>query len=241
MHWPHRAPPGTELERRLDQEVAGLADDHPRGFAVRLHVLGDFHSVGYVELWRQLLERHPALHIWGYTAYWDVEKYPIAVALKALRKQHPHPGRFEMRFSNAPETLAVRSTISVETANEVPAETILCPEQERNTESCSTCTLCWHGKKRIAFRQHWVFGRETKAAAGVRNRRRLGVIRNPMRLSPRPMKKGLAASLAAGLFWLTYFVDLSNSSFSKSSSRASNSSKPLSIRADQAFIAGVVL
>jgi hypothetical protein len=155
MRFAPRMQHGAELERRLEQEVASLADDHPRGFAVRLHILGDFYNVKYVELWRQLLERHPALHIWGYTARWHVENDPIAVALKALRKQHPHPGRFEMRFSNAPETMGVPSTISVETADEVPAGTILCPEQqEHKTESCSTCGLCWRSNARIAFRQH---------------------------------------------------------------------------------------
>ena len=41
--------------------------DHPNGFAVRLHNLGDFYSLQYVALWRRLLARHPALHVWGYT------------------------------------------------------------------------------------------------------------------------------------------------------------------------------
>jgi hypothetical protein len=158
MHWPHRMPPGTELERRLEQEVASLADAHPRGFAVRLHVLGDFYTMEYVELWRQLLERHRPLHIWGYTARIDADD-PIAAALLAWSQQD-NWDRFRMRFSNAPETLAVPSTISVETKDQVPADTTLCPEQEkkteqeRKTESCSTCALCWHSKERIAFRQH---------------------------------------------------------------------------------------
>jgi hypothetical protein len=87
MNWAHRIPHGVELERRLQIEVAGLAKHHPRGFAVRLHVLGDFYSVGYIALWRELLERHPAPHIWGYTARIDVETDPIATALVALTQQ----------------------------------------------------------------------------------------------------------------------------------------------------------
>jgi len=75
---------GMDLERRLEREVAGRADDHPLGFAVRLHELGDFYSVEYVGLWLQLLERHPALHIWGYSARWDVENDPIAAPLVAV-------------------------------------------------------------------------------------------------------------------------------------------------------------
>lgn len=63
QHW--RSCYGNRMHRahRLEWEVARRADDHPLGFAVRLHVLGDFYSVEYVELWRRLLERHPALHI----------------------------------------------------------------------------------------------------------------------------------------------------------------------------------
>ena len=41
MHLAQRVPHGVELERRLPIEVADLAKDHPHGFAVRLHVLGD--------------------------------------------------------------------------------------------------------------------------------------------------------------------------------------------------------
>lgn len=152
MHRSHRMQHGADLERRLEIEVARRADDHPLGFAVRLHVLGDFYSVEYVGLWRQLLERHPALHIWGYTARWDVVNDPIAAALVALTQQHPD--RFAMRFSNAPAPFAVPTTISVEHPFQVPDDATLCPQEVDKTESCSTCALCWHSRERIAFIQH---------------------------------------------------------------------------------------
>jgi hypothetical protein len=57
----------------LGREVALLDIDHPNGFALRLHNLGDFYSTTYVDLWRKLLERHSALHVWGYTAHWDIK------------------------------------------------------------------------------------------------------------------------------------------------------------------------
>lgn len=43
--------PGAGLEWRLEREVAALELENPGGFAVRLHNLGDFYSVAYVELW----------------------------------------------------------------------------------------------------------------------------------------------------------------------------------------------
>jgi hypothetical protein len=150
MHWAQRWQAGPDLEWRLEREVALLDCDHPDGFAVRLHELGDFYSVEYVELWGKLLERHPGLHIWGYTAHLDG---PIAAALGTLIERYGD--RFAMRFSNAPFPFPYPTTITVETAAKKPADAILCPEQVGKTESCSTCGLCWQTDKRIAFIQHW--------------------------------------------------------------------------------------
>ena len=44
-HLADRIAAGANLEWRLEREVALLDIDHPRGFVVRLHVLGDFYSV----------------------------------------------------------------------------------------------------------------------------------------------------------------------------------------------------
>lgn len=151
MHWTDRMQAGPDLEWRLAREVALLDIDHPNGFAVRLHNLGDFYSVEYVDLWRVLLERHSALHVWGYTARWQVKDDPTAAALVALVQRHWD--RFAIRFSNAP--FGTRpTTISIETHHQKPADAILCPEQIGRTESCSTCGLCWQTKRRIAFLQH---------------------------------------------------------------------------------------
>src|SRR5215471_10953750 len=74
-------------------------------------------------------------------------------ALAALIKRHGD--RFAIRFSNAPFPFAAGpTTITIESPKQKPADAILCPEQIGKTESCSTCALCWHTKKRIAFIQH---------------------------------------------------------------------------------------
>jgi hypothetical protein len=153
MHWTERMEAGTDLEWRLIREIALLDIDHPNGFAVRLHNLGDFYAVGYVELWRTLLERHSALHVWGYTARVDAKDDPIAAALVAVVQRHWN--RFAIRFSNASlSSTECPTTISIETAHQKPPDAILCPEQVGKTESCSTCGLCWNSKRRIAFLQH---------------------------------------------------------------------------------------
>jgi hypothetical protein len=152
MHWAQRMQAGPDLEWRLEREVALLDIEHPKGFAVRLHELGDFYSVQYVRLWGKLLERHPGLHIWGYTSRWQANDDPIAAAIVELVEQHGE--RFAVRFSNAPFPFPYPTTITVETARQKPADAILCPEQIGKTESCSTCSLCWQTKRCIAFLQH---------------------------------------------------------------------------------------
>jgi hypothetical protein len=153
MPWAGRIAAGPDLMWRLEREVAVLDARHPNGFAVRLHLLGDFYSVEYVQLWRELLERHSALHIFGYSARWQVETDPIAAALAALTRECPWD-RFAMRFSNAPFPFDAPSTISVEHPYQVPADAVLCPEQIGRTDSCSTCGLCWQTKRRVAFLRH---------------------------------------------------------------------------------------
>ena len=78
----------------FEREVALLDIDHPNGFAVRLHNLGDFYSLQYVALWRRLLARHPALHVWGYSARHD-ERSDCRRARIAGRG---HWDRFAMRL-----------------------------------------------------------------------------------------------------------------------------------------------
>lgn len=150
MHLADRVAAGPDLEWRLEREVAALELEHLNGFAVRLHNLGDFYSVEYVELWRRLLDKHAALHVWGYSARWNGGADPIAAALIALVEQQWD--RFAIRFSNAP--VEALSTISIEHPYQKPDDAVICPEQMGQTESCSTCALCWQTKKRIAFLQH---------------------------------------------------------------------------------------
>lgn len=149
MHLARRIKHDAIFESRLAFEVANLQTQHPRGFAVRLHVLGDFYDVRYVDLWRRMLDVFPALHVFGFSARWE-RTDPIAVELVKLVMERWD--RFAIRFSNAPVDEC--STISVEHPGAAPADAIVCPQQIGRTDSCSTCALCWQSKQRIAFVQH---------------------------------------------------------------------------------------
>lgn len=150
MPFAYRYRPGLEFELRLASDMAALSILHPRGFAVRLHTLGDFYSTDYVWLWHEFLIAYPALHCFGFTARIDPELDPIAHALAILvRSFWP---RFAVRFSDGPALSYTTASIS-ESAHK-PADAIICPAQLGKTEACSTCGLCWATSRRIAFLDH---------------------------------------------------------------------------------------
>lgn len=143
----HRAP---GFGAALAANVQRLGDEHPGGFVVRLHVLGDFFSVAYVRLWEGLLDAVPGLRVFGYSARWDVQVDPVAAALVPLVVRRWE--RFAIRFSDAPVDEC--ATVSLEHAIQRPADAVVCPEQAGRTESCSTCAFCWQSRRRVAFVQH---------------------------------------------------------------------------------------
>ena len=67
MPFAHRFQAGDDLTRGLEIELGQLDRKHPEGYSVRLHILGDFYSVAYVEFWAHQLRIRPALHVYGYT------------------------------------------------------------------------------------------------------------------------------------------------------------------------------
>lgn len=147
MNWSHRIAHGEELERHLAGELGDLNRRHRNGFVVRLHVLGDFYSVTYVNLWLRWLLMFPALRVYGYTAW--PPGTPIGDALAMAREKHWD--RFAVRLSNG---VGPRTTKSVKTAAKAPADAVICPVQTERTECCATCGLCWSTDKQIAFLLH---------------------------------------------------------------------------------------
>lgn len=130
----------------LASQLGDLSRDHPGGFVVRLHVLGDFYSVEYVEQWARWLRHFPALRVFGYTAWRPAT--PIGKRIGELRDAHWD--RFAIRTSAGNE----EPRAIVVDAAEQAGDAILCPVQTGKTASCGTCSLCWSTRRDIAFLRH---------------------------------------------------------------------------------------
>jgi hypothetical protein len=148
----YRYQAGPELESQLDRELSVLNSEPAtrNGFLLRLHVLGDFYDVGYVEKWRAWLERFTALHVFGFTAWQpDTE---IGAAIKELRDEQWK--RFAIRFSNSTEPERSARVIREDDPHPDPHEAIVCPAELSKTDGCGTCALCWTTNKPIVFVEH---------------------------------------------------------------------------------------
>ena len=168
MPFARRHKPGPDLEAKLTSEVAALAKEHPQGFVVRLHVLGDFYSAEYVTLWETLLKRHPNLHAFGYTSRMRDAKSP-AIGNRLFQVRNQFPDRFCIRPSE-PKPLSGAAVV-IDRIPEGPnvAEGLVCPAERDATACCATCGLCWEKASRdkcIVFVKHGMGSTKSQRLAG---------------------------------------------------------------------------
>ncbi len=162
---------GPALIDRLDEELRYYArtcgDD---GFALRLHILGDFWSAEYVAAWARWMLALPGLHVWGYT-HWPIES-EIGDLLAALNEGWPD--RWVIRFSVPPDAAPRAGQVTTiwrqpDPGPRVP-EGLLCPQQHDKTATCGTCGLCWAPatrSERIVFVGHGMRKRSNTSRAAL--------------------------------------------------------------------------
>ena len=159
------------LIEQIESDLAFYQAKHPKGFLVRLHVLGDFYSVAYVAQWAKWLGMFPALHIYGYTANQfdaiDSNERAIGQAILSLRMACGI--RFAVRFSgsytdefaalsadddralqllNDKQAFVCPTQISKETGN------LAKKDEETLVSDCGACGLCWQASKPVVFLTH---------------------------------------------------------------------------------------
>lgn len=142
---------GPELIAKLGVELAQLQRNHPRGFVVRLHILGDWMSLKYFQFWENALDIFPALHVFGYT-HWQ-QGTVIGDAIHELREARWD--RFAVRTSDAKTG---SRAITIKSASD-RADAVLCPAQNSGGGglTCGRCHLCWapaFKDRAIAFVEH---------------------------------------------------------------------------------------
>lgn len=191
---------GPDLEAMIVEELDLLSRDYPDGYLIRLHTLGDFYSVGYVALWAQMLKKHPALHVFGYTARTeqddDAESQRIAAAL--VRLTEARWSRFAIRFSRpggGPQGAFVVD------ADPCRPDTVVCPAQTGGTAACATCGLCWvdaYRDRAIAFLRHGMVHASGPRRPGAVPNRFKTPVQPPKRPEEGPITPQLRRLAAAG-------------------------------------------
>lgn len=129
----------ARLKAALEADLATLAAKY-KVFGVRLHVLGDFSSTGYVRFWGRQVRKYPQLRIWGYT-HWAAST-PIGQAVTQL--VNTAGGRVAILRSNPREpgdTLAKAYVVPVDATAPV-AGSVFCPNEVGRAASCGECGLC---------------------------------------------------------------------------------------------------
>ena len=125
----------------LSDDISLLASKYK--FVVRLHELGDFFSIDYVNFWVNSLEETPNLNIYGYSHRDD----DIGLALDESFQKHPK--RFVIMNSSETHTTNIRppSFVGERSGN------VTCPYETSppNTKSCITCMLWGQGSIPISF------------------------------------------------------------------------------------------
>lgn len=147
MQWPRvaRIEPDDDLLPKLAHEIAALRAKHER-FMVRLHLLGDFYSVAYVNFWQAALAFNRGLHVFGYTAH---RSGKIATAIARMNRG----ARCWIRTSDG-DPGEFRAIVVENETHARALDAIVCPAQTGRTDCCGTCALCWATPKTIAFLRH---------------------------------------------------------------------------------------
>lgn len=137
----------------LEDEIREILAAEKTGLMVRLHVLGDFPNVSYVEGWRDLLARYKKLACYGYTHRKAAS--PIGAAITETKELFPT--RFRIRWSAdkpGPDSAVIIDRVPYSSR---VGEGLVCPAQTDATGCCASCGLCWENamaKETIVFVKH---------------------------------------------------------------------------------------
>jgi len=106
--------------------------------AFRLHVVGDFYNVEYVEKWLEIADRLPDVKFFGSTRSWRVPG--LRDAVERFRDLPNVYLRASIDFSHLDKPSYSWGVWSIE------GEGDPCPHDYGQVENCITCKKCWQTK-----------------------------------------------------------------------------------------------
>ena len=141
-----------DLIESIEMEIKLLNKKHiTTGFLVRLHVLGDFPDMDYVNMWARLMNNYPALNVYGYTAHGIETDLGANIAAIGLL----HGSRWMVRTSG--DFTQAFSALNDDQPNLDMVEkkkAFVCPVQTNKVSDCGACGLCWTANKPVVFLSH---------------------------------------------------------------------------------------
>lgn len=139
---------GPKLLAAIEAEIPKLLGKfNHKGLLIRLHALGDFYSIDYVNFWSLMLFLYPRVTIFGYTAWGPDTLIGNRIAqVKAI-----YGDRFAVRWSGHGGEWGA---LDIRSAEDCPPEAFVCPEQTDKVRCCATCALCWTTSRPVAFIDH---------------------------------------------------------------------------------------
>jgi len=132
---------------KIEEEIGFLLAKHKHGVVIRLHVLGDFYSMDYVQFWMRMLTMHPKLSIFGYTGV-PVDGN-IATSIQLMNSIYT--SQCFIRFSRNNEFDDEGSYAAEESFE---GKSFDCLEQTKKAKNCAACGLCWMTAKTVRFVTH---------------------------------------------------------------------------------------
>ncbi len=131
---------------------------------LRLHVSGDFYSNAYIDKWREIMQRNPAVKFLAYSRSWNTEdlrqnllrlgREPNLALWMSYDRSMPAPPRTKLPicYLSADDTDLPRRRVDLVFRNKrktvmkrTPGGAVVCPHENGVTKtSCSQCTLCWN-------------------------------------------------------------------------------------------------
>lgn len=135
----------------IDRQLTELTS---RGtIALRLHTLGDFPDLQYVQFWCNMMAKHLKLHVFGYTARTG------EIGQQICSMNETYEGRWVIRRSNHNGALGTIVVLDKEEINQLKQtnSVIPCPAKYGTGQNCGMCNMCWDPKfhnSAIAFTLH---------------------------------------------------------------------------------------